>query len=128
MTQAISRLDPWAPPLVLMGLIFFLSAQPDLNSGLGIFDFIGRKFIHAGEYALLCFLWWRALKRVTAERRAALIALMIAFLYACSDEFHQTFVHGRHGTPVDVCIDMVGAVTVALVLRARSAITAGGVA
>ena len=27
----------FAPPLLLMGLIFFLSAQPDLNSGLRAF-------------------------------------------------------------------------------------------
>jgi VanZ family protein len=120
-TQAISRLDPWVPPLALMGLIFLLSAQPDLNSGLGVFDLIGRKLIHAGEYALLCFLWWRALRRVTAERRAALFALMIAFAYACTDEYHQTFVHGRHGTPVDVGIDMVGAGAAAYVLARRPA-------
>ena len=29
-------------------------------------------------------------------------------LYACTDEFHQTFVDGRNGTPVDVCIDAIG--------------------
>ena len=30
-----------------------------------------------------------------------------ADLYACSDEFHQTFVDGRRGTPVDVLIDSI---------------------
>src|SRR5882724_8623006 len=121
MTQALSRLDPWAPPLALMAVIFFFSAQPDLNSGLGVVDLIGRKLVHAGEYALLCFLWWRALRGVIPERRAALLALVIAFAYSCTDEFHQTFIHGRHGTPVDVAIDMVGAVSVAAALRRRRA-------
>jgi VanZ family protein len=121
MTQALSRLDPWAPPLALMGLIFFFSAQPDLNSGLGVVDLIGRKLVHAGEYALLCFLWWRALRSVIPERRAALLALVIAFAYSCTDEFHQTFIHGRHGTPVDVAIDMVGAASVTVALRRRRA-------
>src|SRR3954447_17910125 len=118
-TQVLSRLDPWAPPLALMGLIFFLSAQPDLNSGLGVFDLIGRKLVHAGEYALLCFLWWRALRRVIPKRRGAVFALMIAFAYSCTDELHQTFIRGRHGTPVDVAIDMVGAVSVTVALRRR---------
>jgi VanZ family protein len=36
------------------------------------------------------------------------LATAVALLYACSDEFHQEFVHGRHGTPVDVAIDAVG--------------------
>ena len=40
-----------APPFVLMAVIFFLSAQPNLNSGLGMVDTIVRKLVHAGEYA-----------------------------------------------------------------------------
>ena len=40
------RLDLWLPPLVLMGVIFAFSAQPSLNSGLGLIDHIGRKVIH----------------------------------------------------------------------------------
>src|SRR4051812_17872501 len=118
-TQVLSRLDPWAPPLALMGLIFFLSAQPDLNSGLGVFDLIGRKLVHAGEYALLCFLWWRALRRVIPERRAALFALMIAFAYSCTDELHQTFLRRRPGTPGDVAIDLAGAGSAAGAPRRR---------
>src|SRR3954470_12069892 len=101
------RADPWLPPIALMALIFFLSAQPDLSSGLGVIDLVGRKFVHAGEYALLCFLWWRALR--TLEGAAGLAPLALAFAlavaYAAADELHQTFVHGRHGTPVDVAID-----------------------
>src|SRR5919108_2747 len=72
------RLALWLPPLVLMGAIFALSAQPSLDSGLGWIDHVGRKLIHFGEYALLCFLWWRALASVTTPRRAALLAFLIA--------------------------------------------------
>ena len=107
------RLDLWLPPLVLMGVIFVLSAQPSLDSGLGLIDFAGRKLIHFGSYALLCFLWWRALRSVTNERRAVLLAFVLASGYAVTDEFHQTFVEGRHGTPVDWAIDSVGAAVVA---------------
>ena len=122
MTSTIaSRLDRWLPPLVLMAVIFALSAQRDLNSGLGTIDFIGRKVIHMSEYALLCFLWWRALRTVTQPRKAVALAFAIAVAYSTTDEFHQHFVNGRHGTPVDVLIDAVGAGAAALVIRRRAA-------
>ena len=93
----------FVPPLVLMGLIFFFSAQPDLNSGLGVWDTIGRKIIHAATYGTLWFLWWRA-----TGYRNPLVAAVITLVYAASDEWHQTFTEGRHGTPVDVAIDAAG--------------------
>src|SRR5687767_12118313 len=112
------RLDLWLPPLLLMGAIFLLSDQPSLDSGLGAIDLIGRKLIHFGEYALLCFLWWRALVTVTSARRAALVALILASSYALTDEYHQTFVEGRHGSALDWAIDSAGAAAAALRLRA----------
>jgi VanZ family protein len=124
--QAIlSRVDPWLPPIALMGVIFFLSAQPDLNSGLGLVDLIGRKIIHAGEYALLCFLWWRALREILPPRRAPLAALAVAVAYSATDELHQTLVQGRHGTPVDVLIDAVGSLSVTIALMRRQRTPAG---
>jgi VanZ family protein len=117
---ALKKLDPWAPPLVLMAVIFFFSAQPNLSSGLGWIDHVGRKFVHASEYALLCFLWWRALRTVMDRTAALLPAWIVATLYAVTDEFHQTFVTGRHGTWVDVVIDSLGAGVFALLtLRAH---------
>src|SRR5919112_6674616 len=115
-SQLLAKLDPWAPPLVLMGVIFALSAQPDLSSGLGTIDLIGRKIVHAAEYALLCFLWWRALRTVLPHARAVLLAFAVTVAYACTDEFHQTFVDGRHGSPVDVGIDSAGAAAAALLI------------
>lgn len=105
----LRKLDPWAPPLLLMALIFFFSAQPNLNSGLGWIDHVGRKLVHASEYALLCFLWWRALRTRIRSRPALACAWGIAFAYACSDEYHQRFVTGRHSSWVDVAIDAMGA-------------------
>jgi VanZ family protein len=116
----LPRLDLWLPPLLLMGVIFFLSDQPSLNSGLGAIDLIGRKLIHFAEYALLCFLWWRALVTVTSPGRAALFAFLLASGYAATDEYHQTFVDGRHGTPLDWTIDSAGAAAAALKLRTAS--------
>ena len=104
----------FAPPLALMGLIFFLSAQEQLATDLGTLDLILRKLAHMTEYALLFLLWLRALGHAPA-------AAAIAFAYACTDEFHQTFVDGRNGTPVDVLIDSAGiALAYAVARRRRS--------
>jgi VanZ family protein len=97
-----------------MGLIYFFSAQPDLNSGLGVVDTVGRKLAHMVEYGLLWFLWWRALGYGNPG-----IAIAITLLWAASDEYHQTFVDGRHGSPWDVAIDAVG-VSLALLLARRA--------
>ena len=114
----LKKLDPWGPPLLLMAVIFFFSAQPNLNSGLGWIDHVGRKIVHASEYALLCFLWWRALRTRIDPTRAFLPAWAIATAYAATDEYHQGFVAGRHSTWVDVAIDSMGAALfVALMLR-----------
>ena len=50
-------------------------------------------------------------------------AFALTVAYAAADEVHQTFVRGRHGSPVDVAIDAAGAlVGLAAVrwLRSRS--------
>lgn len=119
----LRRADPWLPPLVVMAAIFFFSAQPSLDSGLGTIDLIGRKLIHFGEYALLCFLWWRVFVRHADARRAALIALVVTSAYAATDELHQTFVEGRHGSPIDWAIDTAGAATAATLVRTRGRTT-----
>jgi VanZ family protein len=116
----IRKVDPWAPPLVFMAVIFFFSAQPNLSSGLGWIDHVGRKFVHASEYALLCFLWWRALRTKLDSTRALAAAWAIATLYAATDEYHQRFVAGRHSSWVDVAIDSMGAaLLLLLVVRAK---------
>ena len=102
-----------------MALIFFFSHQPDLSSGLGAWDTIGRKTVHAAEYALLCFLWWRALATVAPPRRALAAAAAISAAYAITDEFHQTFIEGRHGSPIDVLIDSVGIAATCVLVRRR---------
>ncbi len=106
-------------PLALMGLIFYLSAQP-AGQDLPAWEVALRKLGHLGGYALLAALWAWALTGVI--RRPLLWAAAIAFLYACSDEWHQSFVETRHATPVDVLVDSVGiaVAAIAIALRARA--------
>ena len=118
--RILLRLDPWAPPLVLMAVIFALSAQPDLSTGLGVWDLIARKLVHMSEYALLCVLWWRALRTVATARAAVALSVCASLAYAGTDELHQRSVQGRHGTPVDVGIDAIGIAAAALTIGRRT--------
>lgn len=106
-------LSHWLPVAVWAGVIFALSAIPSLSTGLGLWDTILRKGAHLTEYAILAALLRRALGSEVA-------ALAAAVAYAGTDELHQTFVRGRHGSPVDVAIDGIGAAAGLIVLlRAR---------
>jgi VanZ family protein len=104
----------WLPILLWAALIFALSSIPSLNSGLGTWDYVLRKCAHMTEYAILAVLLWRA---VGSE----LPALGLASAYAVTDELHQTFVAGRHGSPIDWAIDTAGALIGLGVLRWRLA-------
>jgi VanZ family protein len=104
-------------PLAMMGLIFFLSAQPDLDSGLGVIDLIGRKIVHLATYLVLTLAWFWALRPVAPPGTSLAIAAAIAFAYAVSDEYHQSFVEGRAGSPVDVAIDAIGVILAMALVR-----------
>ena len=71
-----------------------------------------RKYAHIAEYALLAIpsaLFFRELLlEQRAPMRSAGLSAVFCFLYACSDEFHQTFVPGRAGTMTDVFVDLAG--------------------
>jgi VanZ family protein len=111
-------------PLALMGLIFYLSAQP-AAAHHAWWVVVARKLGHVTGYALLTALWAWALQGVV--RRPVLVAVGIALAYACTDEFHQTFVRGREGTPRDIAIDAVGMAIAAWLIRLRRfAPTRGG--
>jgi VanZ family protein len=115
-------------PVALMGLIFFLSAQSDLTTGHGFWDEVLRKLAHATEYGALTLLWAWALAPILAGGTSP-AAAAIALLYAASDEYHQSSVAGRTGSPGDVAIDAVGVAVALLALRyhprVRSAVESG---
>jgi VanZ family protein len=116
----MNRLDrPWLraiAPLSLMVVIFILSAQPG-GGDHPWWDIVLRKVGHVTGYALLTALWWWALSGVS--RRPLLLAALISLAYGCTDEFHQTFVSDRTGTPVDVGIDAIGIALAALIIILR---------
>ena len=117
----MTRVSRFGPPLALMAVIFVLSAQPDLNSGLGGWDTVLRKLAHMVEFGLLWLLWWRAFGYANPSA-----AVAIALAYAATDELHQHFVEGRVGSPVDWLIDATGVAlaVLAVALQRRRRVSA----
>ncbi|MBI2624003.1 VanZ family protein [Candidatus Parcubacteria bacterium] len=115
------RLKGWWPAFLWAGVIFALSALPDLQSGLRQ-DFFLRKAAHAVEFGVLALFVARALRRTERwdAKRALKGALVIAVLYAFSDEFHQAFVPGRSAALRDVGVDALGVMVALAFAYARA--------
>ena len=78
-----------------------------------------RKAGHVSEYGLLALLSYRAVRwghHVSWRWSWGAVAWTIAVAYACTDEFHQTFVGSRTGTVHDVYVDAAGAACALLAL------------
>jgi VanZ family protein len=106
----------WGPALVLMAIIFLLSASPsDEMVNFGSYDFLFKKGAHMVGYGMLALAFLRGLGY--QRKNHIIIVLLLVFLYAASDELHQSFVPGRNASSVDVLIDVVGAALALLVSR-----------
>ncbi len=102
----------WGPAIVVMTIIFIASGTPNHEiPKFGFVDFVIRKGGHMLGYALLAIAYSRGLKRHRAALRFQFAtAICLAFLYAASDEIHQSFIPGRTPSIWDVCIDTAGAI------------------
>lgn len=109
-----------------MGLIFYLSGLPslELQGDWVALDFWLRKAAHIVEYAVLFWLWQRAL--VDKTRHGLTAAVLISMIYAVSDEFHQYLTPTRDGKVIDVLIDGFG-ITLGYALKQRWAFHKPGV-
>lgn len=101
----------WLAVFLWMGVIFLFSNEPDLRSKLpSVMDLILRKLAHMSEFYVLAYLFERALN----EHRVSFFpklagAFIFSFFSAVFDEYHQTYVSGRHGSLIDIAIDSIGA-------------------
>ncbi len=75
------------------------------------------KTAHYIEYAILAFFLFYALAFVKKYGIRYTLIVVIACLYAISDEFHQKFSGGRTPRVQDVMIDTLGALTMVLVIE-----------
>jgi VanZ family protein len=129
----------WSPPIIWMSAIFFFSTDSFSGDKTGsllwkVFSFIYsgvtqelfesihfyiRKAGHFTGYAVLASLLFRAFRSGAGARwrwKWALASLLVAFLYALLDEYHQTFTRHRTGSIYDSLIDTSGAMTALLLL------------
>lgn len=73
-------------------------------------DFLVKKTAHIFEYGILATLIYRGLINSKVEKKKAMyFAVLTAFLYGLTDEFHQSFTPGRGSKFTDVLIDTTGA-------------------
>ena len=69
-----------------------------------------RKLAHYTLYFILGILSFLVVKDYSINKKLIIYSLLICFLYACSDEFHQLFIPGRSGEFRDVMIDSTGGI------------------
>ncbi len=75
----------------------------------------GAHFLGYGVYGLLWLrAWWLTLPNTRFFQDAAL-AILGCCVVASSDEFHQTFLSRRSGSPRDVLLDCTGAATLLMI-------------
>lgn len=90
------------PALFWMSFIFFLSSRQTTGIGTTRLDrFLILKTFHLIEYVILFVLVFFAVKKRQ-------LSAIISYLYALSDELHQSFIPGRMGKFSDTIIDLIG--------------------
>jgi VanZ family protein len=68
-----------------------------------------RKGAHMAEYAVFALLLFNLLCALGLKGKKRFpVTLLLVFLYACTDEWHQLYVPGRSGRFTDVLIDTLG--------------------
>lgn len=131
--------------LLWMAVIYVFSDQPNSNETtleiFGSFNYWVRKAAHMSEYAILFLLFNSCISPsiTTRERNdddtagdddksrqkaefisPVAVEFFLTVLYACSDEWHQSFVPGRSALLSDVLIDSAGALIPALFVLGKN--------
>ncbi|MCX6391522.1 MAG: VanZ family protein [Actinobacteria bacterium] len=111
------RVLAWLPALLIAALIWKLSATPDLAVASGWLDTVTRKSAHVAVFGVLCAACVLGLRvQHVSVRTSITVGATLALLYAGVDEYHQSFVPTRVGSPVDVAIDALGVGIASMVL------------
>jgi len=106
--ESMKKIQKWIPAFLMMGVIFWFSAHSaDELPNFDWADAIVKKSGHMVGYGLLAFTYWYGLGM---DKQKRWLAWLLAVLFALTDEFHQSFVLGRHPSIWDVMIfDNLGA-------------------
>lgn len=122
----MKKLLKWLAFISWLVVIFLFSNQPHsgdvthdiignlipnlkTTNQLNTINFIIRKTAHIIEYLILTILTMSLLKEYTKKERFIIIlSIIFCFIYACTDELHQSLVPGRTSQFEDVLIDTTG--------------------
>ena len=89
----------------------------DIDSVTKIIHKPVRKLAHITEFFILSIIVIILLKnKIIDYNKLLLISISICFIFACLDEYHQTFIPGRTGQFSDVLIDMIGVLFGSLIM------------
>jgi VanZ family protein len=106
------RLLFWLPVFIWLEFIFLLSSipsawLPQMPSDLWLFW--AHRIAHIGEYSILGVLVIRAYSqgRVSMDVSSILFLSIFIFLSGSFDEWHQSFVPGRHAQLIDAIFDTI---------------------
>ncbi|KXK08559.1 MAG: VanZ like family protein [Microgenomates bacterium OLB22] len=105
-----------------MALIFFGSSRQRISvTEVSVLNFFFFKMLHVIEYAVLYIVVFRGIAwgKRAPDPEDYLLTLLCCFLYAGSDELHQTMVPSREGVLRDVIIDTGGMIIGYLLLRQK---------
>jgi VanZ family protein len=94
-----------------MIVIFCFSSIPSkAMPNFGLIDFLVKKGGHALGFGLLALSYYYGYTGNWFEWKPlrAISALILAALFAVTDEYHQSFVPGRQPSVTDIMIDVVG--------------------
>lgn len=96
---------------MMVAVFTFSSIPSEEMPSFGLVDFLVKKGGHALGYGLLALAYLHGLKGENEKvfPRQLYIAWFLATLYSATDEFHQSFVPGRHPAVSDVMVDSFGA-------------------
>ena len=100
------RWTAWGPAAIWAGVLFFLSAQPGTD-GPPIFLPEEDKVAHVGLYAIFAATLVRA-ARGEGSGGWRWAPLVLGFVFAVSDEWHQTLVPRRDASVGDLVADTLG--------------------
>lgn len=93
-------------------ITYSFPSEADLTAAAAIINAPLRKVIHATIYCVMAVLLVIIGVLILNHRHyfwICLVTALICFLFALTDEYHQTFVDGRTGQMLDVLIDTIGA-------------------
>jgi VanZ family protein len=109
----LSIVPRWLPALFIMVVIFLFSSQPRDNlPNFLSWDYVIKKTAHAIGYGLLALSYFHFFKY---DKKRYWLAWFLAVAFSATDEFHQSFVSGRHASITDVLVfDNLGAMAVLL--------------